>query len=337
MIKVGIFGATAYTSLELIKILLKHSQIKISFFAVRREGNPKISTIFPLLKNRIDIHCSGLEEDNIPDDIDLMFVTLPPVIAMNYIPAILKKGIKVIDLSADYRFSNKDIYEKWYKAEHKDPEGIKNSVYGLPEIFREEIKRSVLVANPGCYPTGTILALAPLLKNDLIFSEDIIVDSKSGISGAGREPTEKTHYCERNENIEAYNVGKHRHIPEINHILSKVSGSDISIFFTPHLTPMNRGILNTIYAKKKENTNINDIEKAFQESYSNRPFVRIKEDSLPRVADVTNTNFCDIAFTIVKNRIIIISCIDNLIKGASGQAVQNMNLMLGFDEAEAIF
>lgn len=337
MIKVGVFGATAYTSLELIKILLKHSQIKISFLGVRRGGNPKISTIFPSLKNRIDMHCSKLEEDNIPDDIDLMFVTLPPTIAMNYIHAILKKGIKVVDLSADYRFSNIDIYEKWYKTEHKDPDGIKNSVYGLPEIFRDEIKSSVLVANPGCYPTGTILGLAPLLRNDLIFLDDIIVDSKSGISGAGREPTEKTHYCERNENIEAYNIGKHRHNPEINHILSKISGSGISIFFTPHLTPMNRGILNTIYAKKKENININDVEKAFQESYCNRPFVRIKQDSLPRVADVTNTNFCDIAFTIVENRIIIISCIDNLIKGASGQAVQNMNLMFDLDETAALF
>ena len=224
------------------------------------------------------------------------------------------------------------MYEKWYKAEHKDPDGIKKAVYGLPEIFRDRIKSSSLVSNPGCYPTGTILGLTPLLKNKIIFSDDIIVDSKSGISGAGKEPSEITHYCERNENIEAYKVGSHRHTPEINHILTKVSSLNVSLLFTPHLTPMNRGILNTIYAKLKSGTKINQIKDAFHETYCNEPFIRIRQNQLPRVMDVVNTNFCDIAFNIVENRVIVISCIDNLIKGAAGQAVQNMNIMLGFNE-----
>lgn len=333
MVKVGIVGATAYTSLELIKILLRHSNVEIAYLSVRREGNPHISDIFPALENRIDLQCVGLESENIPNDIALVFVTLPPTVAMNYIPAIVIKGIKVVDLSADYRFKDKNIYEEWYKAEHKDPDGIENAVYGLSEIFENIIKKSSLIGNPGCYPTGTILGLAPLIKNDLISFDDIIVDSKSGVSGAGREPTDTTHYCERNENFEAYKVGNHRHCPEISHILSQIGNTDISIFFTPHLTPMNRGILNTIYAKVKNGVNENDIKSAFEDFYAKKTFVRVKKDgALPRVMDVANTNFCDIAFRVVKNRVIVISCIDNLIKGAAGQAVQNMNIMLGFDE-----
>lgn len=336
MIKVGILGATAYTSLELIKILLRHPSVKISYLAARKKGNPKISEIFPSLTHRLEIRCEILEVGNIPDGIEVIFVTLPPTIAMNYVPGILKKGIKVIDFSADYRFKDKAIYEEWYKTEHNDPLGIEHAVYGLPEIYGGKIKNGLLIANPGCYPTGTILGLAPLIKKDLIYLDDIIVDAKSGISGSGREPTEKTHYCERNENIEAYNIGNHRHTPEINHILARISGSNVSIFFTPHLIPMNRGILNTIYAKTKKGANIHDMEDALYEFYSDKPFVRIKQDCLPRVADVANTNFCDIACAVVEDRVIVISCIDNLIKGASGQAVQNMNLMLGLDETQGL-
>lgn len=338
MIKVGIFGATAYTSLELIKILLRHPQIDISYLAVRRKEKPKISDIFPSLENRIDIQCSDLEPDNIPEGVELIFVTLPPTIAMTYIPPIIERGIKVIDLSADYRFKDKNIYENCYKAEHKDPEGLKRAVYGLPELFKETIKNSPLVGNPGCYPTGTILSLAPLIKNNLIHFDDIIIDSKSGISGAGREPSETTHYCERNENFEAYKVGSHRHNPEINHILSQISNTDISTIFTPHLLPINRGILNTVYAKAKAGTTHEDVKSAFDNLYTNKPFIRLKnERAFPRIIDVANTNFCDISFKLVENRIVIVSCIDNLIKGASGQAVQNMNIMLGFEETTALW
>lgn len=336
MTKVGIFGATAYTSLELIKLLVKHPKVKISYLAVRREGHPKISEIFPALSNIIDLECSNMEED-IPEGIELIFMTLPPTVAMEYAPNFLKRGIKVVDFSADYRFKDKDIYEKWYLAEHRDPAGIKNAVYGLPEVFRNRIKEGVLVANPGCYSTSSILGLFPLVSMGIICLDDIIIDAKSGISGAGRESTETTHYCERNENIEAYKVGCHRHNPEIDHVLAQIINRQVSVLFTPHMIPMNRGILTTIYAKIRKNADISEITAAFEKSYSKEPFIRIRGgNAFPRVKDVINTNFCDIAFRLAGGRLIVISCIDNLIKGAAGQAVQNMNIMLGFDETEGL-
>ena len=336
MIKVGILGASAYTSLELLKILLRHSGVEVSYLAIRGGGNPAIFEIFPWLENRIDIRCSNLDKDSIPEDVELVFVTLPPTVAKNYVPNAVARGVKVVDLSADYRFRDKDIYEQWYKSVHEDTDGINMAVYGLPELFKDEIRNSALVANPGCYPTGAILGLTPLIKGGLISTDDIIIDAKSGISGAGKKPTDITHYCERNENIEAYNVGCHRHGPEINHILSRVSGLDISTFFTPHLIPMNRGILNTVYAKFNDGKSVHDIENTFDEFYRDEPFVRIKTQGLPRVVDVVNTNFCDISFTVVRDRVILITCIDNMVKGASGQAVQNMNIMLGFDETRGL-
>ncbi|GAB61987.1 MAG: N-acetyl-gamma-glutamyl-phosphate reductase [Candidatus Jettenia sp.] len=340
MINIGIIGATAYTSLELIKILLRHPEVKITYLGVRRTDRPKISDIFPSLKSMLDLPCETVEQKEVPDTLDLAFITLPPTISMQYVPLFTKQGIKVIDLSADYRFRDKSLYEKWYKAQHTDDKGIETAVYGLPELFRNEIKKTNLVGNPGCYTTSTILALAPLLAKGLICSDDIIVDAKSGVSGRGREPREDTHYCECNENIEAYSIGGHRHSPEIEHILSLKTGQKISIQFVPHLIPMNRGILCTIYAKPKhklrETTIIlsdEEVRNLYKEFYSNEPFIRLKEGSeIPKTKDVIYTNFCDIATKVTDNRIIILSAIDNLIKGASGQAVQNMNIMCGFDE-----
>lgn len=340
MLKVGIIGATAYTSLELIKILLHHPEVKITYLGVRRTDRPKISDIFPSLKARIDLPCEPIEQKEVPKDIDLVFITLPPTVSMQYVPLFTGQGIKIIDFSADYRFRDKSLYERWYKAQHTDNEGIKTAVYGLPELFREDIRKANLVGNPGCYTTATIIALAPLLAKELIHPDDIIVDAKSGVSGRGREPKEDTHYCECNENIEAYSVGGHRHSPEIEHILSLKTNQKISIQFVPHLIPMNRGILCTIYAKPKHRTkegvlslSDNDVHKIYKEFYGNEPFVRLKEGlETPKTKDVTHTNFCDIATKVTENRIIILSAVDNLIKGASGQAVQNMNVMYGFDE-----
>ncbi len=334
MLKVGIIGATAYTSLELIKILLRHPKVEITYLGVRRTGRPKISEIFPVLKNLLDLQCETIEQKEVPKNVDLVFVTLPPTVSMQYVPLFAKKGIKVIDFSADYRFRDKSLYEKWYKAQHTDSKGIETAVYGLPELFRNEIKKANLVGNPGCYTTATILAMAPLLTKGLIHSEDIIVDAKSGVSGRGREPKEDTHYCECNENIEAYSVGSHRHSPEIEHILSIKTNQKVSIQFVPHLIPMNRGILCTIYAKPKDVTlSDNDIHKIYSGFYKNEPFVRLKEgNEFPKTKDVIYTNFCDVFTKVTENRIVILSAIDNLIKGASGQAVQNMNVMCGFDE-----
>lgn len=340
MINIGIVGATAYTSLELIKILLRHPEVKITYLGVRRTDRPKISDIFPSLKSMLDLPCETIEQKEVPDTLDLAFITLPPTISMQYVPLFTKQGIKVIDLSADYRFRDKSLYEKWYKAQHIDDKGIETAVYGLPELFRNEIKKTNLVGNPGCYTTSTILALTPLLAKGLICPDDIIVDAKSGVSGRGREPREDTHYCECNENIEAYSIGGHRHSPEIEHILSLKTDQKISIQFVPHLIPMNRGILCTTYAKPKHKlreTNIilsdEEVRKLYKEFYSNEPFIRLKgENEIPKTKDVIYTNFCDIATKVTENRIIILSTIDNLIKGASGQAVQNMNIMCGFDE-----
>lgn len=340
MINVGIIGATAYTSLELIKLLLHHPEVNITYLGVRRTDRPKISDIFPSLRTRIELPCETIEQKEIPKNIDLAFITLPPTVSMHYVPLFLQQGINVIDFSADYRFRDRSLYERWYKTQHTDNNGITKAVYGLPELFREEIKKTNLIGNPGCYTTAAILALAPLLTNGLIYPDDIIVDAKSGVSGRGREPKEDTHYCECNENIEAYSIGGHRHSPEIEHILSFKTNQKISIQFVPHLIPMNRGILCTIYAKPRHKTmeaNVTlsdaDIHKIYKEFYSNEPFIRLKEaNETPKTKEVIYTNFCDIATKVTENRIVILSAIDNLIKGASGQAVQNMNVMYGFDE-----
>lgn len=343
VLKVGIIGATAYTSLELIKILLRHPEVKITYLGVRRTDRPRISDIFPSLKNLLDLKCETIEQKEVPESIDLAFVTLPPTISMQYVPLFIQKGIKVIDFSADYRFRDKSLYERWYKTQHTDSKGIETAVYGLPELFREEIRKTHLVGNPGCYTTATILALAPLLMKGLVSPEDIIVDAKSGVSGRGREPKEDTHYCECNENIEAYSVGGHRHSPEIEHILSLKTNQKVSIQFVPHLVPMNRGILCTIYVKPRQGKTVganshspvsdSEIHNLYKEFYGNEPFIRLKEGhETPKTKDVIYTNFCDIATKVTENRIVVLSAIDNLIKGASGQAVQNMNVMCGFDE-----
>lgn len=348
MLKIGIIGATAYTSLELIKILLHHPEAKIAYLGIRRTDRPRISDIFPALKGMIDLPCETIEQKDIPENIDLAFVTLPPTISMQYVPLFIKKGIRVIDFSADYRFRDKSLYEKWYKTQHTDSKGIETAVYGLPELFRNEIRNTRLVGNPGCYTTATILALAPLLTKGLVYPEDVIVDAKSGVSGRGREPREDTHYCECNENIEAYSVGGHRHSPEIEHILTLKTNQKVSIQFVPHLIPMNRGILCTIYVKPKDKKNAgandilsfndNEVLNIYKEFYCNEPFIRLKEgNEVPRTKDVIYTNFCDISVKVTENRIIVLSAIDNLIKGASGQAVQNMNVMCGFDEKLGMF
>jgi N-acetyl-gamma-glutamyl-phosphate reductase len=307
--------------------------VDISYLGTRRDGDFKISDVFPVLTDTLDMPCSQMNPDDLPKSIDVVFVTLPPVIAMQYVPTLLNAGIRVVDLSADYRFQEKSIYERWYKAKHTDPSNLENAIYGLPEIFREKIKKANLVANPGCYPTSAIIGLAPLILEGYVHTDDIIIDAKSGISGRGREPKEGSQYCECNENIEAYNVGEHRHMPEIESILSLIGKSETKVCFTPHLIPMNRGILCTTYVKTKKKKSRDEIITIYDDFYSKEPFVRVKKnDKLPKTKDVANTNFCEIAIRVVDERVIILSSIDNLIKGAAGQAVQNMNIMYDFKE-----
>ncbi|MDR4496902.1 MAG: N-acetyl-gamma-glutamyl-phosphate reductase [Candidatus Scalindua sp.] len=333
MTKVGIVGATAYTSLELIKTLLRHPDAEITYLGTRQETGIRISDVFTVLTKTFDMPCSQLSKNDVPKDVDLVFITLPPTISMQYVPQFLDAGIKVVDLSADYRFKEISVYEKWYKVKHSDPSHLKTAVYGLPELFREKIKGATLVANPGCYPTSALLGLAPLIQKNLIYNDDIIIDAKSGISGSGREPKESTHYCERNENLEAYNVGVHRHTPEIESIISLIGNSDTFVYFTPHLIPMNRGILCSMYVKTKKKITNEEIRDLFNDFYAREPFVRVcSDDKLPKIKDVVNTNTCEISAKVLGERTIIFSSIDNLMKGASGQAVQNMNIMCGHRE-----
>jgi N-acetyl-gamma-glutamyl-phosphate reductase len=255
---------------------------------------------------------------------------------MEFVPQSLDAGCKVVDISADYRLRDAQIYEKWYGAKHTDTGHLAESVYGLPELFAEEIKGARLVANPGCYPTGAILGLAPLVSRGLIELEGIIIDAKSGISGAGRTPSPTLHFPECNESVAAYNVGVHRHTPEMNQILSEVAEKKVSVCFVPHIVPMDRGILSTIYVHLTKEISQSAMEDLFSDFYEDAPFVILRKDSLPATKDVWGTNFCHLALRSFGRRAVIISAIDNLIKGASGQAVENMNLMAGLKQTEGL-
>ena len=335
--KIGILGATAYTSRELIKLLLRHPRkVEIVYLGSRREGSPRLSEIFPIFEGVLDMRMAPLDPDRAPA-MDLVFSTLPHVVSMKFVPGFLKKGCRLIDFSADYRFKNLHTYEKWYKEAHSDPEHVKEAVYGLPELFAEQIKKARLVANPGCYPTSVILPLAPLVAKKMIEPRGIIVDSKSGVSGAGTKLDMMYHFSECNESIQAYKIGRHQHSPEMEEVLSTVSGDAVSVCFVPHLIPMDRGILSTIYAPLHAEAATDSVRKVIADFYAGKPFVRVKTgESLPRTKDVFNTNFCDIAVRVVGQRVILVSCIDNLMKGASSQAVQNMNVMFGFDEKDGL-
>lgn len=335
--KVGILGPTGYTGLELIKCLLRHPKAELCYLGARREERPHIAEIFPALRGAVDLHCEVVTPADPPKGIDLAFVALPHTVAMSFVPSLLAEGIKVIDLSADYRLRDAASYSTYYKVEHADPERLGKAAYGLPELYRQAIVGADLVANPGCYPTAIELALAPLLKADLaVPDEAIIIDAKSGVSGAGRKLSEATHYCECNGSIKAYKVGAHQHTGEILQTLGDVAGREVAICFVPHLVPMERGILTTCYVRLREAKDDAALTQAFADSYEDEPFVRVREGEIPGTRDVCGTNFCDIAVRAVGDHAVVLACIDNLVKGASGQAVQNMNIIAGFDETEGL-
>ncbi len=337
MIKVGIVGATGYAGIELIRILLGHPEVKITKLAAKMDGKPqKISDIFPSLKGRIDLVCTDLNVSDMAKESDLIFLVLPHKASLKFTPRFIKLGKKVIDFSADFRFDDLKVYEEWY-APHTEESKKLNSqaVYGLPELYKEKIKKANLIANPGCYPTSIILGVAPLLVNKVVSTENIIADSLSGASGAGRALSGALHYPECNENVKAYSIATHRHTPEIEQELSKLAKEEIKISFTPHLLPMNRGILSTIYLNLATKTKEVEILELYRQFYRNEPFLRILEKgSFPETKNVYGSNYCDIGIKIDErtNRVIVISAIDNLVKGASGQAVQNMNIIYGFEE-----
>lgn len=335
MLNVAIVGASGYTGLELIRILYRHPEVALTCLTSEQNAGKRVSDVFPTLRGGCDLVLENMEPLQAAEKADVIFTALPHKTAMEVVPTFLKLGKKVIDLSADYRLSDPAVYEKWYEP-HINPANLKKAVYGLPEIRRAKIKKSRLTANPGCYPTSIILGLAPLLKSGLIDLVGIIADSASGVSGAGRSAKVESLYCEVNEGFKAYGAGGvHRHIPEIEQELSLLAGADIKITFTPHLAPMDRGILSTIYSMPKKATTTETLQKLYRECYSGEPFVRVlPRGALPSTSYVRGSNFCDIAPIMDERtgRIIIVSAIDNLVKGASGQAVQNMNLMCGFPE-----
>ncbi len=335
MIDVAILGATGYTALELIKILLRHSEVRITTLTTRQEGNPHIQAIHPSLHGQLDLHCESLTPSEVAERVDVVFCALPHRASMDAVPALLAGGCKVVDLSADYRLSDPGVYEKWYGNVHTDPTRLGKTVYGLPEIWAEKIPGQDLIANPGCYTSTSIIGLAPLLCGRHIEPTGIFIDAKSGVSGAGRTPKLTVHYPECNESVTAYSVGHHRHQPEIDQVLSEVSGQGVEVIFTPHLIPMDRGILCSIYATPISDLSENEFLDVYREFYKEKPFVRIVEH-LPSTKDSAYTNFCDITVRLTRGRLIVLACLDNLIKGASGVAVQNFNLMAGFDETTAL-
>lgn len=329
--RVAVQGATGYSALELLKILLRHPHVEIAAVTSRQEGNPPISSVHPSLTGRLDLKLEDLGPKQVAERAECIFSCLPHGVTAHQVPDMLAGGAKVVDFSADYRLKNAAEYQQWYGEEHHDPSRLPEAVYGLPELFRSQIPPARLIANPGCYPTASALPLAPLIKLGMIEPTGIIIDAKSGVSGAGRSPKLPYHYPEANENFSAYGVGKHRHTPEIEQTLTHFGGAKASIIFTPHLVPMDRGILATSYSVPRGTYTDKQVIEALREFYRNEPFVRVV-DHLPTTKDTSHTNFCDITARVVRDRIVTISVEDNLIKGAAGQAVQNFNLLYGYPE-----
>lgn len=335
MIRVAILGATGYTALEAIRILLRNPEVQITVATTRQEGNPQISAIHPSLTGRLQLQCSDLSPAEIAQQADFAFCCLPHGASTSVIPQLLAAGLRVVDLSADYRLNDPVVYQKWYGLEHSDPARLGKTVYGLPEIYGDRIANQQLIANPGCYTSTSILALAPLLKHGLVEPTGIIIDAKSGTSGGGRAAKQNMLYCEVNESLSAYGVGKHRHQPEIEQVLSDVSGKSVDVIFTPHLVPMDRGILATIYARPTGNQSDAELLGVMREFYADKPFVHVV-DHLPATKDVSGTNFVHMTVRRTKGVLTVIAVLDNLIKGASGVAVQNFNLMAGFPETTGL-
>lgn len=336
MIKAGIIGATGYTGEELVDILLRHPDVRITSLSAKIGQAQPIDKIYPRFKGRISLICAEPDIRKTVANCDLVFLALPHTVSMQVAPALLKAGKKVIDLSADYRFKNARVYEKFYQTRHRDKLNLPKAVYGLPELYRAKIKTSKFIANPGCYPTAAILALAPAVAFGIADNDSIVIDAKSGVTGAGKKIAENFMFSELNEDFKAYKVNQHQHMPEINQQLSRLAGKKINTTFVPHLLPLSRGILETIYFKKAKEKKYNLIA-LYKKFYKKEPFVRIKaEGEFPRLKDVVKTNFCDIGIKEEKDRVIIIAAIDNLLKGASGQAVQNMNIICKFPETAGL-
>jgi N-acetyl-gamma-glutamyl-phosphate reductase len=339
MIKVGIIGATGYAGSELVRILLGHKDVEIKWYGSRSYIDKKYASIYQNFFQLVDANCMDDNMEVLADQVDVIFTATPQGLCASLVNKEILSKVKIIDLSADFRIKDVKVYEEWYKLEHKSPQFIEEAVYGLCEINREDVKKARLVANPGCYTTCSILTCYPLVKEGIIDPNTIIVDAKSGTSGAGRGAKVDNLFCEVNENMKAYGVATHRHTPEIEEQLGYACGEKITINFTPHLVPMNRGILATAYASLKKDVTYEEVKAIYDKYYADEKFVRVLEkDVCPQTKWVEGSNYVDVNFKIDPrtNRIIMMGAIDNLVKGAAGQAVQNMNLMFGLKESEGL-
>ncbi|PIP39010.1 MAG: N-acetyl-gamma-glutamyl-phosphate reductase [Desulfobacterales bacterium CG23_combo_of_CG06-09_8_20_14_all_51_8] len=338
MIRVGVIGATGYAGAELVRILAGHPEARITMITSRQYAGASFASIFPAMRGVVDLVCDAYDAQRVSNATDVVFLALPHKLPMAFVPDLLEKGKKVIDLSADFRFSNAARYEAAYQP-HTAKNLLARAVYGLVEVFREQIKTADLIGNPGCYPTSILLPLYPLVKKGMIDLSTVIADAKSGVSGAGRSLALTAHFCEVTESFKAYKVTGHRHKPEMDEILEKAWGRPVDITFIPHLLPMSRGMESTIYANLDKDASPEEIGDYLSEFYRDSPFIRLLDyGTPPSTAHVRGTNFCDIGFVLErqKRRIILMSAIDNLVKGAAGQAVQNMNIMCGLDEAAGL-
>jgi N-acetyl-gamma-glutamyl-phosphate reductase len=339
MIRVFICGGSGYTGSELLRILSGHPEVAVTGVTSERSAGKSVTDLFPHLRNYSGLVYEPLRIRDIPGKADLFFLALPHGESQEAVDFIFAHGKMVVDLSADYRLKNPGTYSEWYRVPHKYHKTLKKAVYGLPEIYRSRIRKAKLIANPGCYPTGAMLGLLPAIKNNLTDTASIVIDSKSGASGAGRKADIALSYCEVNGGFRAYSVGTHRHTPEIEQELSLLCGKPVAVNFTPHLLPAGRGILTTIYARLAKKATAGELAGIYKTAYKTEPFVRVLDYGLyPDIKHVSGTNFCDVGLRLneTTNTLIIITAIDNLVKGASGQAVQNMNIMMGFGETTAL-
>ncbi len=335
-IRVALIGGSGYAGFEAIRLLRRHPHAElVGIFGPAEEVAP-ITDFYPLLNKTVEMQQELYDVSKVAGQADLAMLAVPHKVAMSYVPALREAGIRIIDFSADYRLKDAAEYEKWY-CPHTDAARLAEAVYGLPEYYTDAIKSADLIANPGCYPTCAVLPLAPPLSAGLIEPTGIVVNAITGISGAGRTPSPAYHFPHRNENFEPYAPGVHRHMPEMEQVLTDLHGAAVETLFVPHVCPMDRGMLCTIYAKPAGDVTAEKLTEVLQAAYADSPFVRIRTDVLPATKYVATTNFCDLAARVEKGMVILISALDNLLKGASGQAVQNMNIMFGLDETTGLY
>lgn len=332
--RVGIIGATGYTGVELLRLLLHHPEVEVTALTSQKYAGLPIDQVFPSVMKYLQLKCEELNLDQVSKKTDFIFTAVPHKTAMETVPSFVQRGKKVVDLSADFRFQDPAVYERWYQK-HTAPEWLKESVYGLPELHRKKIGEARIVGNPGCYPTGALIGLIPLVEKGMISLESIIIDSKSGVSGAGRDVVLESLFCEVNEGVRAYKIFEHRHTPEIEQELSQLVQKKVNVTFVPHLIPIDRGILTTLYVILAKKMKTEEVLNIFEQYYEKEPFVRIcQKGKIPNTKNVRGSNYCDIGVKVNEGdgRLVVVTAIDNLVKGASGEAVQNMNIMLGYTE-----